>query len=102
MTISRRTLIERISRFLRSIETRSIEPSRWEGHCTKQALEALNDGDIEGAEGHMSLAKLPTELRTSGMLVGFSPESRSPTLAELRAELERIITNGTAAPRERS
>ena len=102
MTISRRTLIERISRFLRSIETRSIEPGRWEGHCTKQALRALNDGDIEGAEGHMNLAKMPPELRTSNILAGFSPESRSPTHAELRAELERITASGTTAPRESS
>ncbi len=102
MAISRRTLIERISRFLRSIETRSIEPGRWEGHCTRQALQALNDGDIEGAEGHINLAKMPPELRTSSFLVGFSPEGRSPTLAELRAELERITANGTAAPRENS
>ena len=38
MAISRLTLMERIRRFLRSIETRGIEPSRWEGYCTKQAL----------------------------------------------------------------
>jgi hypothetical protein len=31
-----------------------------------------------------------------------SPEGRSPTLAELREELERITANGTAAPRENS
>src|ERR1044072_3209121 len=47
VTISRRTMIERISRFLRSIETRSVEPGRWEGHCTRQALQALDNGDIE-------------------------------------------------------
>jgi hypothetical protein len=99
MAISRLTLMERIRRFLRSIETRGIEPSRWEGYCTKQALVALNDGNIEEAEGHMHLAKTPPELRTSTILVGFSPESRSPTLAELQAELERIAANGTAAPR---
>ena len=99
MAISRRTLIERISRFLRSIEKRSAEPGHWEGHCTKQAMQALSGGDIEGAEGHMNLAKMPPELRTSS--VGFSSESRGPTLAELRAELERITANGTA-PRESS
>jgi hypothetical protein len=102
MAVSRRTLIERISRFLRSIEARSIEPSRWEGHCTKQALKALNDGDIARAEGQMHLAKMPPELRRSDMLLGFSPESRSPTLAELRAELERTTVSGTAAPSESS
>ncbi len=93
MPVSRLTLIERVSRFLRSIETRGLEPSRWEGHCTKQALEALNVGNIGAAEGHIYRAKLVPELRTSDMLVDFSPESRSPTLTELRSELERITAS---------
>lgn len=98
--ISRRTLIARISRFLGSIESRGIELGRWEGLCTKQALGSLNDGDIEEAEGHMNLAKMPPELRTTSILAGFSSESRSPTLAELRVELERVAANETATPRE--
>ena len=39
---------------------------------------------------------MPTELRTSTILMGFSPESRSPTLAELRAEFERITDGGSS------
>lgn len=94
MTISRLTLIERISRFLRSIDKRGLEPSRWEGHCIKQALKALSVGDIATAEMDIRLAKLPPEQRTSDMLVSFSPESRSPPLAELQAELTRILASG--------
>ena len=90
MPISRLTLIERVSRFLRSIETRGLEPSRWEGHCTKQALEALKIGNIAAAEGHIYRAKLVPELRTSDMLTGLSTEGRSPTLTELQTELEQI------------
>lgn len=97
MAISRLTLIERINRFLRSIDSRGLEPSRWEGHCVKQALEALNTGDITTAETDMRLAKLPPEQRTSDMLVGFSSDSRSPPLAELRAELGRIAASGVVA-----
>jgi hypothetical protein len=93
MPISRRTLVERINRLLRSIESRSGEPNRWEGHCIRQALEALHDGDIERAQDRVDLAKMRPELRTSGMLVGFSPDSHNPTLSELRAELERITEN---------
>jgi hypothetical protein len=99
MPISRLTLIERIKRFLHSIEARHIEPGRWEGYCTKQALTALDDGNIEAAEAHMHLALTPPELRTADSLVGFSPESRPPTLAELQAELERITASATTAPR---
>ena len=94
MAISRRTLIERIDRFLRSFENRSIEPGRWEAYCTKQALEALNDDDIERGEADINFAKKPPELRTPSMLPGFSPGNPSPLLAELRAEFERIKANG--------
>ncbi len=37
---------------------------------------------------------MPPELRTSSILMGVSPEGRSPTLAELRAELEHIQQTG--------
>ena len=90
MPISRRTLIERIDRFLRSIENRNIEPGRWEAYCAKQALEAVENDDMERGEAHIDFAKMPAELRTSSTLPGFSPKNPSPTLAELRAELERI------------
>ena len=102
MPISRRTLVERINRLLRSIERRSGEPDRWEGHCIRQALEALHDGDIERGRAHVDLAKMPPELRTSGMLMGFFPDSHNPTLPELRAELERIAENETTAAGDKS
>ena len=94
MPISRRTLIARIDRFLRSIENRNIEPGRWEAFCAKQALEAVENEDIERGEAHMDFAKMPPELRTSSTLPDFSPKNPSPTLAELRAELERIKASG--------
>ena len=93
MAISRRTLIERIDRFLRSIERRNIEPGRWEAYCAKLSLEAISDGDIDRGESHIDLAKMPPELRTSRTIPSFSAQSPSPTLAELRAELERIKVN---------
>ncbi len=98
MAISRRTLIERINRFLRSIESRGLEPSRWEGHCIRQAFDALNSGNVAAAEADVYLAKLPPEQRTADMLVGFSPEGRSPPLADLRSELDRIIGGAVAFP----
>ena len=94
MAISQRTLIERIDRFLRSIENRHIEPGRWEGHCAKKALEAITNNDIGRGEALIDFAKMPPELRTSSILPDFSPANPSPTLAELRAELERIKASG--------
>jgi hypothetical protein len=94
MAISRRTLIERIDRFLRSIEKRNIEPGRWEAYCAKQALEAINNEDIERGAAHIDFAKMPPELRTASTLPDFSPQNPSPTLAELRAGLERIKASG--------
>jgi hypothetical protein len=90
MPISRRTLIERIDRFLRSIEKRHIEPGRWEAYCAKKALEALTNKDIERGEALIDFAKMPPELRTSSILPDFSPANPSSTLAELRAEFERL------------
>lgn len=98
MTISRPTLIERIWRYLRSIEARNVEPGRWEAHCVKQALAALDDGNIEGAQAHMQQALTLPALRTAVVLAGFSPENRSSTVAELRAELERITSESAAPP----
>ena len=90
MTISRLTLIARIDRFLRSIENRNTEPGRWEAHCAKQALAAVNDDDVERGETHINLAKMPPELRPAGILPAPSPEIPTPTLAELRVDLERV------------
>jgi hypothetical protein len=98
MAISRLTLIERIWRYLRSIEGRHVEPGRWEAHCVKLALAALDDGNMKEAQAHMHLALTPPELRTAVTLVGFSPENRGSTVAELRAELERITSESAAPP----
>lgn len=90
MAITRRTLIERIDRFIRSIENRKIKPDQWEGHCLKQALADVHDGHVERAEAQMTLARTPPDLRESRVPQGVPPDRRNPTTAELRAEFERI------------
>jgi hypothetical protein len=83
MAISRRTLIERIDRFIRAIENHKGEPDHWEGHCTLQALTEVKVGDVDRAEAKLILAKTPPALR--------EPRDKvAPTAAELRLELERI------------
>lgn len=66
------------------------------GAFIRQAFDALNTGDVAAAEADVYLAKLPPERRTADMLVGFSPEGRSPPLAELRLELDRIMGGAVA------
>jgi hypothetical protein len=90
MAITRRTLIERIDRFIRSIENRKIEPDQWESQCLKQALADVHDGHVERAEAQMTLARTPPDLRESRVPQGVPPDRRNPTTAELRAEFERI------------
>ena len=90
MAITRRTLIERIDRFIRSIEYRKVEPDHWAGHGTKQALADIGDGHLERAAAKLILARTPTDLRVSRDRPDVPPDSRNPTTAELRAELERI------------
>jgi hypothetical protein len=65
MAITQRTLMERIDRFIRSIENRTGEPDQWEGLCVKQALVDLNAGDVERAQARIILARTPPQLRTS-------------------------------------
>jgi hypothetical protein len=90
MGITRRTLIERIDRFIRSIENRTGEPDQWQGHCVKQALVELNAGDVERAEARIVLARTPPQLRRSQIPPAVLLGSRNPTTSELRAEFERI------------
>lgn len=90
MALSRRTLIERIDRFIRMIETHRGEPDSWEGHCTLQALTQVGEGQVERAEAKLMLAKTPPGLRMPQDLGDVPTDRRSPTAAELRVELERI------------
>ena len=90
MAITQRTLMERIDRFIRSIENRTGEPDQWEGHCLKQALIYLNAGDVERAQARIILARTPPQLRTSRIPPTVPPDSLNPTTAELRTEFERI------------
>jgi hypothetical protein len=90
MAISRRTLIERIDRFIRSIESHKGEPDQWEGHCTLQALAEVNAGDVERAEAKLILARTPPALREPQDKASVPADGRLPTAAELRLELERI------------
>jgi hypothetical protein len=90
MAISRRTLIERIDRFIRSIENHKGEPDHWEGHCTLQALAEVNAGDVERAEAKLILARTPPALREPQDKARMPADGRLPTAAELRLELERI------------
>jgi hypothetical protein len=90
MTISRRTLIERVDRFVRAIENGQREPDRWEGLCAMQALAELGAGRVERAEANMILAKTPPVLRVSRDPPDVPADRREPTAAELRAEIERL------------
>ncbi|MBC8038712.1 MAG: hypothetical protein H7X89_16015 [Rhizobiales bacterium] len=83
-------MIERIDRFISSIEKRKVEPDHWEGHCTKLAIADIGNGRVERAEAKIILARTPTELRVTCEPLDVLPNSRNPTIAELRAELERI------------
>lgn len=94
MPVSRRTLIERIDRFIRFIENRKGEPDHWEGHCTLQALADVDDGHVERAEAKLTLAKTPPDLRVAQEPADVPPDRRRPTAAELRGELERIKSQG--------
>jgi len=90
VALSRRTLIERIDRFIRLIETHRGEADPWEGHCTLQALTSVDEGHVERAEAKLALAKTPPGLRMPQDLTDVPADRRSPTIAELRVELERI------------
>jgi hypothetical protein len=90
MAISRRTLIERVDRFIRSIENRKGEPDHWEGHCTLQVLADVDEGHVERAEAKLILAKTPPDLRVAQDSMDVPPDRRGPTAAQLRVELERI------------
>ena len=90
MAISRRTLIERVDRFIRSIENCKGEPDHWESHCTMQVLADVNEGHVERAEAKLILAKTPPGLRMAPDSMDVPPDGRVPTVAELRDELERI------------
>ena len=90
MAISRRTLIERVDRFIRSIENCKGESDPWESHCTMQVLADVNEGHVERAEAKLILAKTPPGLRMAPDSMDVPPDGRVPTVAELRVELERI------------
>ena len=89
MAITRRTLMERIDRFIRAIESRKREPDDWEGQCAKQALADIQDGHVEQAEAQMIPARTPPDLRASRYPPGVPPNRPSPTTAELRARFDR-------------
>ena len=90
MPVTRHTLIERIDRFIRSIESRHAEPDRWEGHCIKQALADIREGHIERAEAQMILAKTPPNFRVSQDPACDQSDHHKPTTAELRIAIEHI------------
>jgi len=90
MAISERTLVERVNRFLKSLEARGVEPGRWESYCVTRALQALADRDIVAGEAFIDFAKMPPELRSSDTLPDFSPSHPPTLLSELAGELMRI------------
>ena len=90
MPASLRTLIERADRFVRSIEDSRREPDRWEGLCTLQALADIAAGRTDQAEARLALAKTPPIVRVNPDPPHVPVDSRQPTAAELRQELDRI------------
>lgn len=90
MTVSRRTLIERIDRFIASLEKGRREPDEWEAQCLQQALADIADGDLGHAEEMMLLARTAPELRTAGAPPGLSAGFARRAVGELRAQLQRV------------
>ena len=90
MAVSRRTLLERIDRFIGSMERVNREPDEWQGQCVAQALADIIQGDLSHAEEMMIQAKTPPELRLAGPLPGSSAGAVAPRAMELRAHLQTL------------
>ena len=97
MAISKRTLIERIDRFIGAMEKARRAPDGWEGPCLQQALADLAREDVPHAEAMMTLAKTTPEHRTSDHPPDVAVSGPLPTLGELRAQLQSIKTSQLAA-----
>ena len=97
MAISKRTLIERIDRFIGAMEKARRVPDGWEGPCLRQALADLAREDVPRAEAMMILAKTTPEHRTSDHPPDVATDAPLPTLGELRAQLQSVKNNQLAA-----
>jgi hypothetical protein len=97
MAVSRRTLIERIDRFLRTMEKARREPDQWEGQCMLAALADIARDDMAHAEQMMNLAKTMPEQRTSERPEEAASRYQHPRLAELRTQLENLRLDQLAA-----
>jgi hypothetical protein len=97
MAVSRRTLIERIDRFIRTMEKARREPDLWEGRCVLAALAGIARDDLAHAEHMMNLAKTMPEQRTSDHPEEPATHHPHPRLAELRAQLENLRLDRLAA-----
>lgn len=88
MTVSRRTLIERIDRIIAALEKGRREPDSWEGPCLRQALADIAQGDVVHAETMVGLARTAPELRPGSEPPGVPMDDVLPRLAELRQQLQ--------------
>jgi hypothetical protein len=97
MAISKRTLIERIDRFIGAMEKARRVPDGWEGPCLRQALADLAREDVLHAEAMMILAKMTPEHRTSDHPPNVAMGVPLPTLGELRTQLQSVKASQLAA-----
>jgi hypothetical protein len=97
MAVSKRTLIERIDRFIGAMEKARRSPDGWEGACLQQALDDLAREDVLHAEAMMILAKTAPEHRMSDHPPDVAVSDSLPTLSELRAQLQSVKDSQLAA-----
>ena len=88
MPVSRRTLIERIDRFIAALEKGQREPDTWESRCLRQALADIAQGDVGHAETMVGFARTPPEMRPAGEPPGLADQGSLPRLTDLRAQLQ--------------
>jgi hypothetical protein len=90
MPVSRRTLIERIDRFIAAMEKFHREPDAWESQCVWQALADIAQGDVGHAEDMMILARTTPDQRTAERPPGVATHDPHPRVTELRAQLQSV------------
>ena len=91
MAVSRRTLIERIDRFIGSMEKVHREPDEWQCQSVLQALADIARGDMPHAEEMMIQARTAPEQRmAAGQPSGVSTSLSHPKVMELRAQLHSV------------
>jgi hypothetical protein len=80
----------RIENFIAQFEGSGGQPDRWEGERLMRAMAFLNAGDFDNCERELSLAEASVDSRPPQYLLHAPPRHPPLTIAEHRANLERI------------